>query len=131
MTKEVDIMLVLFKNFDADGDGRISYAEFLEGLRVDDDKELPRLGTKLRDAFAQHAQAEFYRQLFRKLDIDRSGHISSEEFLIAMAQLGIRNLDAEDAMRIFQQVSVRDLSLSPLRDWGRGPGAWGSPNSRL
>ena len=113
VTSDVTIMSALFNNFDADGDGHISYTEFVKGFRVDDEKELPRLGIKLRAEFARHPDAVFFHRVFGELDVDASGLITSDEFLMTMDTLGIRNLDHADAIAIFQQVDPQPSPRPP------------------
>ena len=97
-------MSALFSNFDADHDGQLTYTEFVNGVSYDDEKGLARLGIRLRSDFARHPDAVYFHRVFARLDVDVSGVITSDEFLMTMDTLGIRNIDEADALVVFEQV---------------------------
>lgn len=64
-----------FAQFDANSDGVVSYSEFTAGLKK-------RLGDDLDDAIV--------RRLFGELDKDGNQVISSDEFELSVADMGVR-----------------------------------------
>jgi Ca2+-binding EF-hand superfamily protein len=87
----------IFKILDRDGDGQVTHAEFIKGLKLH-----PAIASKLRmpaDIRAEDGTRESYQFHFAQMDIDGSRTISIFELLSFHGHFGMENEEQRDELK--------------------------------
>lgn len=88
-------LLEIFRVFDKDGDGGVSFQELMEALRVDDDDVIARVmaeqaaarKSKAHDATPSGITREDVERLYREFDSDENASLDFDEFIALMRTL--------------------------------------------
>lgn len=93
-----DLLDKILDHMDADGDGRVSFAEFMEELEGKDHHcSVEKLMTRLRDRVLEKAQKCSLKTCFDNIDEDENGKVSEDEFYDGIREFGIHYTGEERA----------------------------------